>query len=140
MATVNETLELYEKALDIRTSVKPRQEDVLNQLNNFVNSGYNSPTAASTLEKIKRERQAYRDEFQTPHINAQKAAGDAFDTLSTSQKTQVNATSTLRLYNDIGRQISSNNSTIDQLLLKADELLILVNKIRKKELREISRK
>ncbi len=123
MATVNETLELYEKALDIRTSVEPRQEDVLTQLNNFVNSGYTSPTAASTLEKIKKERQAYRDEFQTPHNNAQKAAGDAFDTLSTSQKTQVNATSTLRLYNDIGRRLSSNNATIDQLLIKADELL-----------------
>ncbi len=123
MATVSETLELYEKALDIRTSVEPRQEEVLTQLNNFVNSGYNSPTAASTLEKIKRERQAYRDQFQTPHTNAQTAAGNAFDTLSTSQKTQVTATSTLRLYGEIGRRIGNNNTEIDQLFLKADELL-----------------
>jgi hypothetical protein len=123
MATVSETLELFEKALDIRTAVEPKQASVVTQLENFVNGGYKSPGAAATLEKIKGERDAYRQQYQTLHINAQVAAGDAFDTLSGSQKAQVNATSTIRLYNDVGAKIGSNNTAITELLAKANELL-----------------
>ena len=123
MATVAETVQLYQKSLDIRVIVEPKQSQVLSELDQFIAGGYKSPTAAATLESIQAQRTAYRNQYQTPHIQAQQAAGNAFDTLSTSEKTEVNKTATLKSYNSIGEKVKSNNSNIEAKFAKAQELL-----------------
>jgi hypothetical protein len=123
MATVAETLALYQKALVVRNTVEPLQADSVSDYQSFINGGYKQPNAQSTYDTIAKTRADYKARLTSEFLSTQKAAGDAFDTLSDSQKIEVNTSQVLINFKNVGAKIGSNNATLPTLEKKAKELL-----------------
>ena len=95
MASVAETIALYQKVVTVFNIAEPLQAQTVSALQSFNNGGYKQANAQSTYDSILKTRADYKAEYDSVVSSTQQAAGAAFETLSDSQKIEVNRSQVL---------------------------------------------
>ena len=123
MATVAEVIALYQKVVNVFNIAEPLQAQTVSAFQSFNNSGYKQANAQSIYDSILKTRADYKAEYDSVVASTQQAAGAAFETLSDSQKTEVNKSQVLLNVRTIIPKLRSNKASIDTESAKAKELL-----------------
>jgi len=89
MATVAETLALFEKAVVIKKQYLDALEAVDKQYTAFKNGGYKQPDAKAKFDAINAQAAKVKSEYSTPVARANSAADAALATLSGLSKQEV---------------------------------------------------
>ena len=123
MASVAETIALYQKVVNVFNVAEPLQAQTVSAFQSFNNGGYKQANAQSIYDSILKTRADYKAEYDSVLASTQQAAGAAFETLSDSQKIEVNRSQVLMNVRTIGTKLQSNKALIDTESNKAKELL-----------------
>ena len=105
MATVDETVGLYQAVNDYVIAKLTERSTFLERLNDV---DLTADDAAAQLDAINNEYQTWRTTINAEKSILEKAAGDAFDTLSSSDRVAVNQSSVLATKRDLNNQLRNS--------------------------------
>lgn len=105
MATFDETVGLYQAVNDYVIAKLTERSTFLERLNDV---DLTADDAAAQLDAINNEYQTWRTTINAEKSILEKAAGDAFDTLSTSDRVAVNQSSVLATKRDLNNQLRNS--------------------------------
>lgn len=105
MATRDETIALYQAVNDYVIAKLTERSTFLERLNDV---DLTADDAAEQLDAINNEYQTWRTSINAEKSILEKAAGDAFETLSTSDKVAVNQSSVLATKRDLNNQLRNS--------------------------------